>query len=251
MKSVDKTEKRVAVVTGASRGIGEAIAHALAAQGRHVVLVARSADKLESVRTAIQAAGGSASVRGCDFADGAAVGEAMQHIADEQGRLDILVNNAGITRDGLILRMSDEQFDEVMNVNLRSAFIACRVAARSMLRGKWGRIINIASVAGLVGNPGQANYAASKAGLIGLTKSLGKELAGKNITANAVAPGFIETDMTTVLPDSLKEGAKQVIPQKRFGQSAEVAAAVAFFASEGAGYCTGQVLAVDGGMTMC
>jgi len=245
------TEKRVVLVTGASRGIGEAIARALAAQGRHVVLVARDAGKLESVRGQIEGAGGSASVRACDFADGKAVAETVQSVADEFGRLDILVNNAGITRDGLILRMSDEQFDEVLNVNLRSAFIACRVAAKAMLRGKWGRIINISSVAGLVGNPGQCNYAASKAGLIGLTKSIGKELAGKSITANAVAPGFIETDMTAGLPEAVKEGARGVIPQKRFGQSAEVAAAVAFFASEEAGYCTGQVLAVDGGMTMC
>ncbi len=247
----DIANKRVAVVTGASRGIGEAIARALARQGRHVVLVARSADKLESVRQAIEAAGGSATARSCDMADGKAVSEAIEAIADEYGRLDILVNNAGITRDGLVLRMSDEQFDEVLNVNLRSAFIACRTAAKSMLRGKWGRIINIASVAGLVGNAGQANYAASKAGLVGLTKSLAKELAGKNITANIVAPGFIETDMTSTLPDAIKEGAKAITPLKRFGQPQEIASAVAYFASEEASYTTGQVLAVDGGMTMC
>jgi len=243
--------QRVAVVTGASRGIGEAIARGLARQGRHVVLVARSAEKLESVRQAIEADGGRASARSCDFADGQAVAQTIEAIADEYGRLDILVNNAGITRDGLVLRMSDEQFDAVINVNLRSAFIACRVAAKSMLRGKWGRIINISSVAGLVGNAGQANYAASKAGLIGLTKSLGKELAGKNITANVVAPGFIETDMTSGLPEAVKEGARAVTPLKRFGQAGEIAAAVAYFASEEAGYTTGQVLAVDGGMTMC
>jgi len=247
----ESNNQRVAVVTGASRGIGEAIARALARQGRHVVLVARSAEKLESVRQAIEADGGRASARSCDFADGQAVAQTIEAIADEYGRLDILVNNAGITRDGLVLRMSDEQFDAVINVNLRSAFIACRVAAKSMLRGKWGRIINISSVAGLVGNAGQANYAASKAGLIGLTKSLGKELAGKNITANVVAPGFIETDMTSGLPDAIKEGAKAVTPLKRFGQAGEIAAAVAYFASEEAGYTTGQVLAVDGGMTMC
>jgi 3-oxoacyl-[acyl-carrier protein] reductase len=244
-------DQRVAVVTGASRGIGEAIAVALARQGRHVVLVARSAEKLAAVQQTIQTAGGTASVRSCDFAEGSSVARVIEQIADEHGRLDILVNNAGITRDGLVLRMSDEQFDEVLNVNLRSAFIACRVAAKSMLRGKWGRIINISSVAGLVGNAGQANYAASKAGLIGLTKSLGKELAGKNITANVVAPGFVETDMTRGLPDAVKEGAKAVTPLKRFGVPQEVAAAVAYFASEEAGYTTGQVLAVDGGMTMC
>lgn len=247
----DIGQKRVAVVTGASRGIGEAIAKALAKQGRHVVLVARSADKLEAVKQQIESEGGSAAVKACDFADGAAVASVIEAIADEYGRLDILVNNAGVTRDGLVLRMSDQQFDEVININLRSAFIACRTAAKSMLRGKWGRIINISSVAGLVGNAGQANYAASKAGLIGLTKSLGKELGGKNITANIVAPGFIETDMTSVLPDAIKEGAKSVTPLRRFGQAHEIASAVAYFASEEAGYTTGQTLAVDGGMTMC
>ena len=247
----DSSTQRIAVVTGASRGIGEAIAGALARQGRHVVLVARSADKLEAVRQAIESHGGRASVQPCDMSDGQAVAAAVETIADDHGRLDILVNNAGITRDGLVLRMSDQQFDEVINVNLRSAFIACRVAAKSMLRGKWGRIINISSVAGLVGNAGQANYAASKAGLIGLTKALGKELAGKNITANVVAPGFVETDMTSGLPEAVKDGARAVTPLRRFGQAAEVAAAVAYFASEEAGYTTGQVLAVDGGMTMC
>jgi 3-oxoacyl-[acyl-carrier protein] reductase len=244
------TEQRVALVTGASRGIGQAIAVALAQQGRHVVLAARNADKLAEVQQAIQAAGGSASFKTCDVGDGAAIEAMIEAVVDERGRLDILVNNAGITRDGLLLRMSDEQFDEVIRVNLRSAFVATRAAARSMLRGKWGRIINITSVAGLVGNAGQANYAAAKAGLIGLTKSTAKELAGKNITANAVAPGFIESDMTAVLPEPIKEGAKALTPLKRFGLPHEIGAAVAYFASDQAGYTTGQVLAVDGGMTM-
>jgi len=238
-------------VTGASRGIGRAIASALAAQGRHVVAMARSADALESLEGEIASAGGSCSVAACDVGDGAALTAAIEAVADGHGRLDILVNNAGITRDGLLLRMSDEDFDDVIRVNLRSVFVACRAAARPMMRGRWGRIVNIASVAGLVGNPGQANYAASKAGVVGFTKTLAKELSGKAITANVVAPGFIETDMTDVLPDAVKEGAKAVTPLKRFGQVQEIAAAVAYFASEDASYTTGQVLAVDGGMTMC
>ncbi|MBI1375064.1 MAG: 3-oxoacyl-[acyl-carrier-protein] reductase [Phycisphaera sp.] len=247
----EKTEKRVAVVTGASRGIGAEIAKSLAAQGRHVVLVARNLEKLDAVKAEIEADGGSAESRTCDIADGAAVAAMIDGVFDDHGRLDILVNNAGITRDNLSMRMSDEEFDDVINTNLRSAFVACRAAARPMMRGKWGRIINISSVAGLVGNPGQVNYAASKAGLVGMTKSLAKELAGKNITANVVAPGFIETDMTDVLPDAIKEGVKTFTPLKRMGQAVEIASAVAYFASEGSSYTTGQVLAVDGGMTMC
>jgi len=247
----EKIDKRVAVVTGASRGIGAAIAVALAAQGRHVVLVARDAEKLEAVKAAIESDGGSAAVKACDVGDGEALRACIEAVADEFGRLDILVNNAGITRDNLVLRMSDEEFDDVMRINLRSVFVACKTAARPMMRGKWGRVINLASVAGLVGNAGQSNYAASKAGVIGFTKAFAKELAGKNITANVVAPGFIETDMTDVLPDQVKDGAKAVTPLKRFGAGGEVAAAVAYFASEAAGYTTGQVLAVDGGMTMC
>jgi len=246
----EQSDKRVAVVTGASRGIGAAIAQRLAAQGRHVVLVARDQSRLDQVRQAIEHDGGTASTIPCDVSDGAAITAMVERVAEERGRLDILVNNAGITRDTLVLRMSDEQFDEVINVNLRSAFIACRAAAKPMMRGKWGRIVNISSVAGLVGNAGQANYAASKAGLIGLTKSLAKEMAGKNITANAVAPGFVETDMTDVLPDSVKETVKTVTPLRRMGRVEEIGAAVAYFTGEDAGYTTGQVLAVDGGMTM-
>jgi len=246
----NSSKERVAVVTGASRGIGEAIARALAEQGRHVVLVARNEDKLNAVREAIEAAGGSATVKTCDVSEPTSITAMIESVADEFGRLDILVNNAGITRDTLILRMSDAQFDEVVNTNLKSAFVACRAAAKPMMRGKWGRIINISSVAGLVGNAGQANYAASKAGLIGLTKSIAKELAGKNITANVVAPGFIETDMTEGLPDAVKDGVKTFTPLKRMGQADEIAGAVAYFASEQASYTTGQTLAVDGGMTM-
>lgn len=247
----ETTDKRVAIVTGASRGIGAAIARSLAARGRHVVLMARSAEKLDAVRGEIESAGGSADAAPVDVGDGEALAAAIQRIAETHGRLDILVNNAGITRDALVLRMSDEQFDEVIRINLRSVFVACRAAAKPMIRGKWGRIINIASVAGTVGNAGQANYAASKGGVISLTRTLAKELAGKRITANAVAPGFIETDMTESLPDQVKEMARQVTPLKCFGQSEHVAAAVAYFAADEAGYTTGQVLSVDGGMTMC
>jgi 3-oxoacyl-[acyl-carrier protein] reductase len=246
----DIGDKRVAIVTGASRGIGQAIAHALARQGRHVVCVARDAAKLQEVVTAITAGGGSASAETCDMGDSAAIATMIEGVAEKFNRLDIIVNNAGITRDGLVLRMSDEQFDEVIRVNLKGVFAACRSAAKPMLRGKWGRIINLGSVAGLVGNAGQANYAAAKAGVVGLTKALAKELAGKNITANVVAPGFIETDMTAGLPEAIKDGAKAITPLKRFGAAAEIAAAVAYFASEDASFTTGQVLAVDGGMTM-
>lgn len=246
----DGTQKRVAIVTGASRGLGEAIARAIAAQGRMVVLVARNADKLHAVKQAIEAEGGEAEVMPCDIADGKAVAELVDAVVEKFGRLDILVNNAGITRDTLIMRMSDQQWDEVMTTNLRSAFVSCRAAAKPMVRGKWGRIVNISSVSGLVGNAGQANYAASKSGLLGLTKSLAKELAGKNITANVVAPGFCETDMTEVLPEAIKQGALGFIPLRRMGRAEEVAAAVAYLTSEQAGYTTGQVLAVDGGMTM-
>ncbi len=253
-------DQRVAVVTGASRGIGAAIAKALAADGKHVVLVARNADKLEEVRIEIEAAspspasggegGGSASVKTCDIADGDALAALIDTVAEEHGRLDILVNNAGITRDNLLMRMSDAEFDEVILTNLRSVFVACRAAARTMVRGKFGRVVNIGSVSGVVGNAGQANYAAAKAGLAGFTKSFAKELGKKNITANVVAPGFIETDMTDVLPDKIKEGVKLMTAAGRMGQPEEIAAAVAFLASDAASYITGQVLAVDGGMTM-
>ena len=215
-----------------------------------MVLVARNEEKLEAVKSEIEGAGGIAIVKVCDMSDGAAISAMIEEVFEEFGRLDILVNNAGITRDGLIMRMSDEDFDAVMNVNLRGVFIACRAAARPMVRGKWGRIVNISSVSGLIGNAGQANYAASKAGVVGLTKTLAKELAGKNVTANVDAPGFIETEMTDILPDAVKEGAAAATPLKRFGQAAEIAAAVAYFASDEASFTTGQVLAVDGGMAM-
>ena len=244
--------QRIALVTGASRGIGEAAARALAAAPyhRHVVLAARSVDRLEAVAAEINATGGSASTQALDITDQASIEAAIEAVADAHGRLDILVNNAGITRDNLLLRMTDAEFDEVIHANLRSVFIACRAALRPMMRGKFGRVINVSSVAGLMGNAGQFNYAAAKAGLLGMTKSLAKEMAGKKITANVVAPGFIETSMTAELPDKVKEMARLATPLSRFGQPEEVAAAIAFLASDQAGYITGQVLAVDGGMAM-
>ncbi|MBL8746668.1 MAG: 3-oxoacyl-[acyl-carrier-protein] reductase [Phycisphaerae bacterium] len=244
-------ERRVALVTGASRGIGKAIALRLARDGRHVVLVSRSSGPLSEVKSLIESAGGSASVCAADLGDRASWQSAVERVVEERGRLDILVNNAGITRDNLSLRMTDDEWDEVIRVNLTSAFVACRAAARSMMKGRFGRIVNIASTSGVVGNAGQANYAAAKAGLIGLTKSLARELGGKGITANVVAPGFIETDMTSGLPEAVRSKVLEGMALKRLGVPDDIAEAVSYVASDGAGYLTGQVICVDGGLTMC
>jgi 3-oxoacyl-[acyl-carrier protein] reductase len=242
---------RIAFVTGASRGIGKAIALRLAKDGRHVVLVSRSEAPLKDVQHAIEASGGKASVLAVDVSDSAALAKAIESVAEQHGRLDILVNNAGITKDGLALRMSDEDWDSVLDTNLKSAFVAIRAAARAMMKNKFGRIINIGSTSGVVGNAGQANYAAAKAGLMGLTKSIARELGGKGITCNCIAPGFIETDMTANLPPQVKEGVTALMAIKRLGTGDDIAAAVAYVSSDEAGFLTGQTLCVDGGMTMC
>lgn len=243
----DIGDRRVAIVTGASRGIGKAIARQLAADGRHVVLIARTADTLQAVADDIIAEGGSAEPRPCDMSDDAAVDTLFESIAETHGRIDILVNNAGITRDGLILRMSDEDYDTVLHLNLRCAFRTCRAVSRPMMRGRFGRIVNISSVVGLWGNSGQTNYSAAKAGLIGLTKSIAKELGPKGVTANVVAPGFVETDMTAALPAELLAGAVKRLPARRAGTPEEIAHAVGFLTADEAAYITGQVLCVDGG----
>ncbi|MCA9273545.1 MAG: 3-oxoacyl-[acyl-carrier-protein] reductase [Phycisphaerales bacterium] len=245
------SDTRIAFVTGASRGIGKAVALRLAADGRHVVLASRSEGPLSEVKSQIEEAGGKASVCAVDISDRKAFAEAVEGVASEHGRLDILVNNAGITRDNLILRMTDEEWDSVIETNLTSAFVAMRAAARAMMKGKFGRIVNIASTSGLVGNAGQANYAASKSGLVGMTRTVAREIGGKGITANVVAPGFIQTDMTANLPESVLESVKGLIQVKRLGTPEDIAAAVAYVTSDDAGFLTGQVITVDGGMTMC
>jgi 3-oxoacyl-[acyl-carrier protein] reductase len=241
---------RVAVVTGASRGIGRSIALLLAAGGARVVLSARNSEALQEVVIQIRNGGGEAIAVAGDVAIGADADNLMEAADKAFGGVDILVNNAGVTRDGLLLRMKEEDWDTVLDTNLKGAFLCTRAAAKIMSKKRYGRIINISSVVGEMGNPGQANYCASKAGLLGLTKSVAKELARRNVTVNAVTPGFIITDMTEALPEKARDELTAQIPLGRLGSAEDVANAVLFLASEQAGYITGQVLGVNGGMYM-
>ena len=249
---MDQTmEGKVAVVTGASRGIGKAIAVKLASKGATVVINYNgSRERAEEVKNEVESAGGKAVIIQCNVADFDACKEFIETVIKEQGRIDILVNNAGITKDGLLMKMSEEDFDKVLDTNLKGTFHTIRAALRQMIRQRSGRIINMASVVGVSGNAGQANYAASKAGVIGLTKTAAREVASRGITVNAIAPGFIETEMTDVLPEDVKENLLASIPLKRMGQTKDIAETVAFLASDKAAYITGQTISVDGGMGM-
>jgi len=241
---------QIAVVTGAGRGIGRAVALKFAAEGADVVVVSRTAENSEKVAHEIRALGRKAWAHAVDVADGAAVAAAAEKILTECGRVDVLVNNAGVTRDGLLMRMSEADWDTVLDTNLKGAFLFTKAFTRAFAKQRSGRIINVASVIGLIGNAGQANYAASKAGLIGFTQSVARELAGRGVTCNALAPGFIETDMTAELNAEIRTELLKRIPLGGFGQAEDIAGAALFLASPAARYITGQVLTVDGGMVM-
>jgi 3-oxoacyl-[acyl-carrier protein] reductase len=246
--SADLAEQ-VAIVTGASRGLGKAIAIELARNGAKVACVSRDSQKVEETVQEIDGVGGEAVALACDVKDRESVSRLIATVVDKWDRLDILVNNAGITRDTLLPGMRDEDWDEVISTNLTGAFLFARAVSQHMMRARYGRIINVSSVTGMIGNPGQTNYSASKAGLIGFTRSLSRELAGRKVTVNAVAPGFIESDMTNKLGDAIIQESKKRIPARRLGTPEDVAAAVLYLASPAASYVTGQVLVVDGGMT--
>jgi 3-oxoacyl-[acyl-carrier protein] reductase len=247
---MSQLSNQIAVVTGAGRGIGRAIALKFAAEGADVVCVSRTAENSEKVANEVRALGRKAWAHAVDVADGGSVNAAAEKILTECGKVDILVNNAGVTRDGLLMRMGDADWDMVLNTNLKGAFLVTRAFSRAMIKARSGRIINISSVIGLIGNAGQCNYAASKAGLIGFTQSAARELASRGITVNAIAPGFIETDMTAELKAELREGLLKQIPLGSFGTGDDIAAAALYLASPAARYVTGQVLTVDGGMVM-
>jgi 3-oxoacyl-[acyl-carrier protein] reductase len=241
---------QIAVVTGAGRGIGRAVALKFASEGADVVVVSRTVENSEKVANEIRALGRKAWALAVDVADGAAVSAAAEKILTEAGRVDVLVNNAGVTRDGLLMRMSEADWDTVLDTNLKGAFLFTKAFTRAFAKQRSGRIINLASVIGLIGNAGQTNYAASKAGLIGFTQSVARELAGRGVTCNALAPGFIETDMTAELNAEIRTELLKRIPLGSFGQAEDIAAAALFLASPAARYITGQVLTVDGGMVM-
>lgn len=244
-------ENQVALVTGASRGIGQAIAVALASQGATVIVNYNGSEERAKATVAqIEAEGGKAEAVRCNVADFTACGQMMADVIKHYGRLDILVNNAGITRDNLLMKMSEEDFDAVLDTNLKGAFNCIKHVSRQMLKQRSGRIISISSVSGVMGNAGQANYSASKAGIIGLTKAAARELASRGITVNAIAPGFIQTEMTQVLSDAVKAAATEQIPMKHFGETEDIAQTALFLASGNAKYITGQVICVDGGMAM-
>jgi 3-oxoacyl-[acyl-carrier protein] reductase len=243
-------EKRLAVVTGAARGIGRAVVLELLKQGRIVAGLDMNAGQLRELEGVVEEAGFGVITKCVDITNTEQFTGVLESLADEYGGIGILVNNAGITRDKLMMQMKEEDFDMVISVNLRAAFIATTLAIRSMVRNKFGRIINLSSVAGVMGQAGSSNYAASKAGLIGMTKSVAREVGKKNVTANCIAPGFIMTEMTEVLSDAVKTAARQIIPVRRFGRAEDVARAAAFLAADESGYITGQVLCVDGGMAM-
>ncbi len=243
-------EGRVAVVTGGAKGIGRAVVARLSAEGAKLVVVNRDRAALEAAAAELKCQGREALALSADISDAAAVEALAAKVLEAYGRVDILVNNAGMTRDGLLLRMGEEDWDAVLDVNLKGAFLCTREFTRAMVKQRWGRVVNLSSVIGLSGNAGQANYAASKSGLLGFTKAVAKELASRHITVNAVAPGFIETAMTDSLSDKVREALLARIPLGRLGSPEDVAHAVAFLCSEEAGYITGQVLTVDGGMVM-
>ena len=244
------SDQRLAVVTGGARGIGRAIVMELLKRGNKVAAIDLNEDMLAELTTVARDAGFDVITKSCDITNTENLVATLDGLADEHGSVSILVNNAGITRDKLMMQMEEIDFDLPMNVNLKAAFMATKVVLRGMVRNKYGRIVHISSVAGVMGQAGSANYAASKAGLIGMAKSIAREVGKKNVTANCIAPGFIQTEMTDVLPEIVKQGAMAVIPMKRMGQPEEIANAVGFLCSEEAGYITGQVLCVDGGMAM-